>query len=896
MNKVANLSDKRQLSFEQNVSRIVDIAKRNFLHIDSLKNQSFENDVWQYRGSYLYFRESAKGDKLNPFVANTIKALIIHTLWKTRLRREPLSDTRIRGFISVGRDLHAFGVMNISQITLANYETIFVTVANRSNDATRLNDLNTYIRFLNDEHALTTHIDLLKPQSFNVSDHESEDFQAIKEKMPEPELIRNIIALKHAVEENDDGSTRSQIDKLYVYTQAFQYGLGLRIGEVLRLSKDCLFEHQGKLLCRVWTEKGAEPIPRHVLADWREIITDVHGKILEITKDVRKFAEQLEETGSNDYITKAVKSWEDERQKNIDEVLSRLNLFLLEQKKNAINAWELKKTVSLSTQYTLDDLSEILPLSSAAKTTPAKVKAYFKWGLELTVTPLDKKKNRYTVSGQAILNFVSKQVELRSENLTEREFLRILHDLPIHRQNGRDKEIFALTDELPGSTATCYTFAPEDFAGKGRAPTAMTRAAAAKMLQHYARGMLEKDEMSVSDLGKYFPEIPFLYETKNIQARNKHLDICGLKRVATKVDRTLNPKTPVSWSVTSGYAIKVDSIRRYALSRFFERNIAEINKLNDDEIEDQIISLRELTPEEECKLPPTIISSKSFKAEQKVSDYLFIRPMQLTSSSTALSFIPEVISQHDINYFFKGNDRYPNAFKRYGLKEADRLSQSWQSHQGRHWRTTSLFRSGASKSLVNKYMGRSDPQGKHYDHNTGSERAQKVAEAMSENTERFVGNLPAKVAELKRRGADSSVIGEVLEKNMQTVNHGPCGYCTQSLELNPCDYHLRCLLGSDGSGCKRLVIDLDDPTTLPMLEAVRDENRAEIERLVGLRDKTGNISIDKHLAQKVKLFDNAETVIKLAKNALSNETSELSLEPFKNGSAPDDDPFQLGDD
>jgi hypothetical protein len=164
-----------------------------------------------------------------------------------------------------------------------------------------------------------------------------------------------------------------------VYTQAFQYGLGLRIGEVLRLSKDCLFEHEGKLMCRVWTEKGAEPIPRFVLGDWCELIQEVHEKIISLTTGVRAYAEQLENTGSNNYITSALNEYRIIRERNVEELLDRLKIFLADQKISAINAWKLKRTVTPNGNYTLDELVEILPIFSAAKSTPDKVKAYVKW-------------------------------------------------------------------------------------------------------------------------------------------------------------------------------------------------------------------------------------------------------------------------------------------------------------------------------------------------------------------------------------------------------------------------------------------------------------------------------------------------------------------------------------
>ena len=77
------------------------------------------------------------------------------------------------------------------------------------------------------------------------------------------------------------------------------------------------------------------------------------------------------------------------------------------------------------------------------------------------------------------------------------------------------------------------------------------------------------------------------------------------------------------------------------------------------------------------------------------------------------------------------------------------ITDSWQSHKGRHWQTTSLFRAGMAELVVNKWMGRTTGQGENYDHNSGRERAKAVGEAMLESTERFLGHVPNKVNEWK---------------------------------------------------------------------------------------------------------------------------------------------------
>ena len=82
--------------------------------------------------------------------------------------------------------------------------------------------------------------------------------------MPLPELVKAIIHLKWAVDDNFDSSINAINDKLCILTQVFQFGLGLRIGEVLRLPQNPLIKMDGETFCLVWTEKGSMPMAPYV--------------------------------------------------------------------------------------------------------------------------------------------------------------------------------------------------------------------------------------------------------------------------------------------------------------------------------------------------------------------------------------------------------------------------------------------------------------------------------------------------------------------------------------------------------------------------------------------------------------------------------------------------------
>ena len=85
-------------------------------------------------------------------------------------------------------------------------------------------------------------------------------------------------------------------DELRLLAMPFFLALGLRIGEVCRLHKDCIGydEETEKWFLRVLTEKGelanARPVPRK----WQDVIIKSHKRIIEITEQFRSFAKDVE--------------------------------------------------------------------------------------------------------------------------------------------------------------------------------------------------------------------------------------------------------------------------------------------------------------------------------------------------------------------------------------------------------------------------------------------------------------------------------------------------------------------------------------------------------------------------------------------------------------------------
>ncbi|MGR5268293.1 hypothetical protein ACPV5R_11125 [Vibrio astriarenae] len=93
-------------------------------------------------------------------------------------------------------------------------------------------------------------------------------------------------------------------DELRLLATPFFLAMGIRIGELVRLTDDCLDydEVNEKHYLKVLTEKGelaaARPVPR----EWEDVIVKSFNRILEITSPFREFARDVEKRGEQAFI------------------------------------------------------------------------------------------------------------------------------------------------------------------------------------------------------------------------------------------------------------------------------------------------------------------------------------------------------------------------------------------------------------------------------------------------------------------------------------------------------------------------------------------------------------------------------------------------------------------
>lgn len=902
MNNLINLNDKRHRSIEANYQMLCDQARARFPELRAFGGQEYDSKVWRYLGENLYFSTPEKSGRADwPIeVEETIKLHISAHLWDSRVRTTPLSFSRMKSFREIGPFLIKAGMNRLEDLTYDLYHAAYQMILEHyARPVSHLQELNSYIKFLQGEFLLSSTIDTISP-SKNKEVQQKQGLPALQEKMPIPELVRAVIQLKWKVKEQFDRTPndyRLVSDLLSVYTQAFQYGLGLRIGEVLRLPHDCIQEFNGELFCKAWTEKGMTPHSRYIPKIWRPLLTEIVEDILEVTGKYRRYASELEESKKVSIVTDRLEKFKAQRKAEANALIDELEDFLVLRNDEAKAAWGLKQPIDPTREYSLDELTEILPISSTAKSTPDKVKAYKKWGLKLIITPIDARRKSYSVGGQSILDFIANQLELRATSITEQEFLTILHGRDVHRQNSGDKTISELTKEAEGSTATCYTFNPSEFKGKGRAPATMSIEDAKAKLTSYAHGSYDiETHIDVLTFREIFPELVLMSSNSDTDFKdlNKNFEISKKQKITVKVK---TEDQYVRYSVSSAYTINQDSIHDYIYNRFTDNNFTLEKELYEADLQDANDDLIAEAKEKGFEAKALTIQSKSFKVEQKVSEHLFLRPEITSGGAEPNPLIPEILGYHAVKYFFTGNDRYESAFIRYEVNSPSHVTETWQSHKGRHWRTTSLFRAGVSEAIINRWMGREELQGRHYDHNTGSERAKAVGQLMLEDQNRFVGDIPQKIRQFQQDEIPVENIEEYLDSTLQTVQYTPLGYCVRSLNLNPCEMNMKCLVGADGKGCKHFIFDLKDEYQREALIAERDKTAAELGRLIDVYEsgvKAAKVHIDRHLV----IYKNADQTLTTADNLLGTSFAEGKQEfmPFhKDGSYPDDCPFQCGD-
>lgn len=874
MSNVLNLVRLKQETNSQSLSELEQQAKERFVPLSLIIGCDWDDGSWSYLKSNQNIKfQAIGGGELPKELVTFSKVYLVNILWNQRLRAEPYSFSHIKSLIEPIKIWAEMGFKRLSDINQEAYDVVIVYLRDRyAVPATNGVFLNRVVTYLNDNHLLNAHIDTVNIRKALGNTDAFGRVQAKKQKMPLPELVKAVIHLKWAVDEAFDGSSKAINDKLCILTQVFQYGLGLRLGEVLRLPLNPLIEMDGEMFCLVWTEKGSEPMARYVPTIWRKPFKDAVDEIHKLTKGYRDAAIQFEQQGALSFIDERFDAYVQKKESIFEGKVQQLDELLQQKKLAAQQLWNLKKVIDKTERVELKELASILPISSKATDSTSLLKYYNGIGIGIESEPLGSRKHKYYVTGEAIAKCIDEIVAMRANHVTELELLQILSAYSTdNTKSSKDSLIREKVIRLYGNF-NALTFANVKTSDKALSVKVVSRQDAIDIIRAYTLGGYDhQKQIPLKELEDLLPEL-FSQKTAGKVGLE---DLCSVEKCNFYVGHGGNRE----YLKTKGYLADLDKINSYFRAEFERMNL---------EIE------RELIEESvhEYEQDAIEISSKSFSIHQKTSEYLFLRAGM--RGGRYYEYLPQILGYYAVTYFFGGNDSQHDAFARYAIDVDAHIAESWQSHKGRHWQTTSLFRAGLAELVVNKWMGRTTGQGENYDHNTGRERAKVVADAMLDDSERFLGEVPNKLRAWKEQEIQTSSLPEHLTSTLQSIQYSPLGYCTRALYLKPCEFNLKCLTGNEGKGCKHYIYDLHDPSHREKITAERDRSSLELSRLFEVYEK-GVEAAKMHIEHHMTILRNTTAILDNAEMILNDLDDIQDYMPFKkDGSFPDDCPFQCG--
>lgn len=869
------------------LDQLAEEAKARFLKIDYFPSSQWEYSNWLYLKNKKSISFSGQVTLTDEMVLLS-KIFVVTYLWGSRGRSTPLGFSRVSELQAAVRLLATTGVSDLEDIDQDSYDSAIRYIKERYVGGAGLcNTLNILIRYLSKNDLLIGPINTVRGGShFKRTDEYGR--VALAEKLPLPELVRAVIHLKWAIDDQWDGSIRAQIDMLSILTQAFQYGLGLRIGEVLRLPKNCLVEIDGELFCRVWTEKGAEPVARYVPTIWREVLKDAVSRINIICNPFRLQAEAIE----TDALSRQLDARFQQRIKSIDADVQRALDDLAHL--STMNGVIARKRLILLQPLTDEDLIELkclgqyLPFTTTAKDTCSLTTFYRAFGLNFRSIPMGLRKHRHFTSGADVNKKIAEVVELRMSVFTYAEVYTLIQGIPHSGSTRTNQYLKGLKSSIELNIIERYAF----FGPELRQLPSLGYVdydSAVKLIKRAVGGGYEYDKfLPMLDAEELYPEF-FNQKTMTSINDKKHSGFFSYLRVSdSRVTffRKAAVSNRLSYAAGNGYLLDYSSITEAVKKTFVALN-TDIQAALVEEVMPEVL-------EEGLTL-----ASQSFTINQKVSDYLFVAPS--SAGSIYNEHIPCVMGYPTLIYSLNPKAKHAtSAFIRYSVTVDDDVITSFQTHKGRHWQTNSLFRAGLSASIVNKWMGRTEVQGDHYDHQTARERSSRVGELMLSQQGRFLGDLPEQLRIWKSQEIPLHDLEAHLNNAIRTAHYSPLGFCIRDINLKPCEYHLKCLTGNKGLGCREFVFDLHDRIQRRNIETERDKAETELARLFEFLNRTDvpTESVEMHIEHQMTIYRNATAVLERSELILTQAQADdlLDFQPFRTeGSKPDDCAFQCGE-
>ncbi|TOC83149.1 hypothetical protein CGJ76_23860, partial [Vibrio parahaemolyticus] len=492
MNELVNFIRLKRDSEGAQLAELEALSKVHFKSLDILCSGDWDDDEWSYLKVSDKLKFKSIGGGTLPIELSTLsKIFIVEVLWNQRLRGEPYSHSYIADLLNPFKVWAEMGIQELSELNQDSYDATIIYLRDRYTVSEPYGiKVNKVIKFLNDKNILNAHIDTHNIRKVLGNTDEYGKVLAKKNKMPLPELVKAIIHLKWAVDDSFDGSTKSVNDKLCILTQVFQYGLGLRLGETLRLPIDPLIEVNGEMFCLVWTEKGHIPMARYVPSIWRHPLSEAVAEIRKITQPYRDVAIQIEQRNNLCFVDERLDCLHQEKAALLAHKIDELKVLLELKKQDSVKLWQLKREVKPTERYELKDLNEVLPIASNAKDSSSLITYYRQMGIDIVSESLGGRKHKHYVTGKDIVNVIDELVAKRASNVTLKELLTIINPQRSDILNSsKDKLIKENIDKLYGAANyLTFTFGDEKYSVNGTCIGVVSFENAIKILESYVLG------------------------------------------------------------------------------------------------------------------------------------------------------------------------------------------------------------------------------------------------------------------------------------------------------------------------------------------------------------------------------------------------------------------------
>lgn len=131
-----------------------------------------------------------------------------------------------------------------------------------------------------------------------------------EQRFPDDAFVDAVTAIKRKLSDDPTLEPKPGYDWIRVHAIPFKLALGLRIGELLTLPINALYEDEssGKLYLRVWTEKGEAPTLRYVPSLWAPAVRASYRALVKLCRPARTLAETIDSDGDFSFIERELRA------------------------------------------------------------------------------------------------------------------------------------------------------------------------------------------------------------------------------------------------------------------------------------------------------------------------------------------------------------------------------------------------------------------------------------------------------------------------------------------------------------------------------------------------------------------------------------------------------------